>query len=649
MSSIYFYLISGIAATAGIGFSFITRGIFYNSPDTDNELMAHAAAQSHKWKWLSDVHKYSASSRKVSMKECTIIILSIFQKIFRDKTTDRPYVAMTGLAISMSTILIYLIASNYFNQATGLVIAIIYIVSFWPWQISLYGGHVNMANLFFLLSVYSIQMSLGDSLSPFILIAVGGAFFCCCLFSSSSSYKYLVPVFASLFFSEYSYLIVSRDFGALKASLPINYLISLDTVIIAVFLFAYLFVRATYKILIKKMYNKEAPDFLNKMIQGRDSFALEHYINSANKKILRLGCWLFWLLFSLLTIINSVFISTIIAFVAGFALIFLVISLPNIKENTVKYFSYMLAHKKKTHFKGYVNYFAKRGIAVQGNMRGVGLSWVPKMLWTFAPFHIILFVTAFAVGLYRSIGSGNITESITLIIVTIIALSPIIWSEITTAPQISRTYSPGLITSLLLPAYVISGTIWTAYTLLLFSGFGILTFAWNLWRFSDDVYPARMTVQNFMRIIRQLGINDIYTYQTSSNFNLMGSIPGIGKSEYLPKQWDIVPPFRIHYIQRLDEVVDGWIAIPGANILAITPTGENISDDYTKDPLLNRLIETKQMEKIAVAKLKTCFTSTIWINEDEVTSYCALHLKDFGPDDLYRGHAWLVHSSKLKI
>ena len=65
------------------------------------------------------------------------------------------------------------------------------------------------------------------------------------------------------------------------------------------------------------------------------------------------------------------------------------------------------------------------------------------------------------------------------------------------------------------------------------------------------------------------------------------------------------------------------------------------------DPMLNYLIETKKIEKIAMAKLKTYFTSTIWINEDDLPSYCALHLKDFGPDDRYRAHAWLVHSSKL--
>ena len=157
-----------------------------------------------------------------------------------------------------------------------------------------------------------------------------------------------------------------------------------------------------------------------------------------------------------------------------------------------------------------------------------------------------------------------------------------------------------------------------------------------------------MTVLKFMRIVRRLGINDIYTYQTSFNGHFVNAIPGIGRSEYLPER-NVVPPFRVHYIKRLDEVTNGWIAIPGINHLSVTPTGENISDDYTKDPIRNNLIETKQMEKIAEVKFKTYSTSTIWINEDEVASYCALHLKLIGqPENRHHGYAWLVHSSKIK-
>lgn len=641
----YFYLILGIATAFGAAFVISIRGIYYNSPDTDNELMAYAAAQSHKWRWLSDVHKYSASTIKVSMKEWTIILLSIFQKIFKDKTTNRPYTVMTGLAVSVSTVLIYLIASGYFNQTAGLIVSVLYIISFWPWQVSLYGGHANIANLFFLLSIYSIQLVAGVAPIPsFILTAAGGAFLGFSLFSSPSAYKYFIAVFAALFFSTYRGFFTSNDIAALNDALPINHLLLLDGIIAAAFLFAYILILSTYASIVKKMYCREAPNFLNKIISARDRFPLEHYIAHANKKVKMLIRWSFWILFALLILFNFIPTSTLLVFAIGFILVFFMITLPNVKENVIKYFTCMLVHKRRSHFKYHVNDFAKIGIAVHRTTRGAGLSWVPKMLWTFAPFHTALFAAVFMWGQYESISAGNMYESVRLVVIAFVSLSPVIWAEITGAPQVSRTYSPGLITGLLLPAYAISGMSAT-YALIIFSNFVILAFSWNLWKFTVDVYPARMTVRNLMRIIRQLGINDIYTYQTALNGLFVDAIPGIGKSEYLPKR-DIVPPFRIHYIRRLDEVKDGWIAIPGIGRIDMI-LHNHPDNDYSNDPILNHLIKTKQIEKIAAVKLKTYSTSTILAHEDEVTSYCAFYFKR-GVDDLYRGYAWLVHSSLIK-
>lgn len=643
-----FYLILGISAFFGVAFAISTKGIFYHTPDTDNELMAYAAAQSHKWKWFSDVHKYSASTRKCSMKEWTIILLSIFQKIFRSKTTDWPYTAMTGLSISFSTLLIYAITANYFNEVTGLLIALLYIISFWPWQVSLYGGHANMANLFFLLSAYSIQISFGVSIFPLILITVGGVFLGFCLFSSPSSHKYLIGIFAALFFNSYRNFFESNNISEIIHTLPINHLVLMDVIILAIFLLATTLVLFTYKWIVKKIYNQKAPKFLNKLMSGRENFSLEHYIDNAHKKIKTLLFWEFWLLLSFLLAINLIPLSTLLAFAAGFVFVFFAINLPNTKENVVEYFACMLEHKKKTHFKSYVEYFAKRGISVQRNTRGAGLSWVPKLLWKFAPFHMALFIVMFAIGEYQSIATRNTSESVLIIIISLVALSPIIWAELTKAPQASRLYSPSLITSLLLPAYILSGAVWTVYTLLLPLGILVLIFAWNFWRFTDDIYPARMTIRSLMKVVRKHNINEIYTYSTSHNAAFIYAVPGIGKQEYLPRQ-DIVPPFKINYIRRLDEVKDGWIAIPGTSGKSLTAAGLSEPDqDYISDPLLNHLIETRRIEKIAEAKFKTYGTSTIWIHEDDITSYRSLHLKDIGPKDLYRGYAWLIHSSKLK-
>lgn len=650
MMDLYFYLVLGISACFGIAFAISTRGIFYHTPNTDNELMAYAAAQSHKWKWPSDVHKYSASTRKVSMKEWTVILLSVFQKILRDKTTDWPYVTMTGTAVSASTILIYLIAANYFNPTVGLIVSSLYIVSFWPWQVSLYGGHSNIANLFFLLAIYSIQVAFNYTTYQPVLLATGGAFLGLCLFSSPSSHKYFPAIFAALFFNTYRDLFTSYNIGAIIKALPANQFLLLNIIVVMLFLFAGIFVLITYKTIITSIYLKKAPVFLNKLISGRDRFALEHYLENAKKKISTLRRWVFWILVSSLILVNSIPISTLFVFAAGFIFIFLLITMPNIRENVIEYFACMLEHKKKTHFRDYVDYFAKRGITVQRNTRGAGLSWIPKLLWLFVPFHTVIFIALFVLAQYKAFGANDMAESIFLVLITLISLSPIIWAEITKAPQASRLYSPSLITLLLLPAYVLSNLHLNTFVMLISSGIVLIVFAWNFWRFLDDIYPARMTVRNLMKTVRKLGITDIYTYRTNFNLAFVDTVPGIGKSEYLPESENKTQsPFRVHYIQRLDEVENGWIAVPGTSGKSLTAAGlSELDQDYISDPLLNHLIETKRIEKIAEAKFKTYGTSTIWINEDDITSYRSLHLKDIGPKDLYRGHAWLIHSSQLK-
>ena len=105
------------------------------------------------------------------------------------------------------------------------------------------------------------------------------------------------------------------------------------------------------------------------------------------------------------------------------------------------------------------------------------------------------------------------------------------------------------------------------------------------------------------------------------------------------------------YIESILDVDDGWIAIPGTSSKAINMESEVetiANGDYIKDPILNKLLETKDIEKIATVKFKTYGTSRIWSHESEVTSYRDLILHEITDKDRFRGYAWLIHSSKLK-
>src|SRR3989344_1209405 len=138
-------IILAASSAFAVLFSIVTRKIQYHGPNTDNELMVHAAAQSYRLRWFSDLHKYSLSPFKMGMKEFTVILISVFQKILRDKKSDHTYATLSGTMVSVSSILIFLIGSNYWGPTVGFFLGFFFLFSFWPWQISLYGGHPNVA------------------------------------------------------------------------------------------------------------------------------------------------------------------------------------------------------------------------------------------------------------------------------------------------------------------------------------------------------------------------------------------------------------------------------------------------------------------------------------------------------------------------
>lgn len=61
------------------------------SVDTDDEYRVRAVAQSHKWHWPSDMHK--CGTIKTNTKDGMILLLVLFQKLFRNNYSERPLMA----------------------------------------------------------------------------------------------------------------------------------------------------------------------------------------------------------------------------------------------------------------------------------------------------------------------------------------------------------------------------------------------------------------------------------------------------------------------------------------------------------------------------------------------------------------------------
>src|SRR3989338_592916 len=637
-----FYLISILLLSLGfwLFFLFAIRNIYFVGPGTDNELFVRAAARSDQWKWFSDVHKFDHF--KTGTKAFTIILLSVFQKIFRDKTGDRPYVALAGTTVSASAILIYLICSNYWNPPIGFAVAVLFLISFWSWQIAVYGGHINVATMVFLFSIYFLQQT-DTATYPEIWLAVSGAFLFLTIYSSSSASKYAPMFFSAVFYEKYSPLLKQKVMTALGKEIILNHSILFNIAIPALFLIIFLTLKLSYRRIITAMYLEKSFPFLNKRLGNRDQFSLEYYIDRARKKLNYYALWGLRFMLFILILVNVLGFDYLISIITGFLFAILLLLSPNILEHLLSYTGFMTGRLSRPHFKLYIEYFTKRGIKESAYYpRGGGWKWIPKILFRFIPGHMILSIFLLAMLLSDFILKNSYPNPVIFMLLLFASLSPILWMEITKGAQLSRTYFPGFIGILLFIGYSLSvleinqKILW-----IIFISSGLSIFAWNLWIFVTDIYPARMTILNLVNSLKKRGINKIYTYKTPYNDAFMGAIP-----------LNVLKEFQIDYITTLDEIkeTNAWVVIPGTSCKSISVSSNMAvveGGDYIKDPVLNELINTRKIEKIAVAKFKTVGTSRIWVHEDEVSSYRDLILGDIGEADRFRSHGWLINIDSI--
>src|SRR3989344_5032921 len=483
----YLYLILGLAAASSIIFSFMTKGVLYATPDTDNELMAYAAAQSHRWRWLSDLHKMGLG--KTGMKDLTVILISVFQKIFRNKTDDHPYIALAGTAHAFSSLLVYFIASEYWDPAIALFLGLLYLFSVWNWQIALYGGHANVATMLVLLSVWFTQQTNNGLMWPGIWLVAAGMMFCFAQFASASTIKYTPLFFGAIIFERYQIFIKGGDWLNTYPFIINSQLYKLNIFVIIIFLLSILFLRLFYKKIVSAIYYGKAFGFLNKIISGKELFPIEHYFQHAKKRINQLAVWGLWAVVGFLLLVNLVGLYYFLLVMTGFIVGFLILTLPNIKKSFRYYFNFILETqiRRKTHFKSYIHYFAEKGLNTSRRTRGAGLAWLPKMFMRMIPFHTAIFIISVIGSLYAVpfLGGKIWINYTTTLLIIILSLSPIIWAEMTKAQQLSRSYSPGLTGMMLLIGY-------GAYLLEIFSFSYFypliiitlsITIPWNLWVF----------------------------------------------------------------------------------------------------------------------------------------------------------------------
>lgn len=650
---IYFPSIITFTVILYTGFLRLTRKIHFAFPQGEDSLtMVDIAAQSSLLRWPSQVQRPNILG--MYMKGVTILLLVLFQKVFRDKKSMVPLVALWATANAISTILVFLIAASYFNPLIGFILSLLFVTSFWPWQTALTMGHINIATTIFLAGVYSTIhiFTFTGNTSP-LWLASAGAFFACLFFSSSSAIKYFPFAFVSLVFAKYrsafehgGVLQVIQTVLTPHGEAMIAYIIIPIVLIIAL-----LIVLLVYKQLISRVYAENAPSWLLYVLSllrfdmaGKSQFTLEHYLVYAKNKISQAAkIWIFRAYLFGVVILYPLGLYFLLIFLAGFIAMILFWTLPHVKKGLSFYWHYIrnTQVRQKTAFRGWDEYFAAKGVHTNRYFTASGVKWLPKFFIKFIPGPIIIFYASAIFLIVSKLVTHNSLGLINSIIIMFISILPCLWGEMTNSPKYGRVYLSAYPGFLLLIGYALYQINPNTFSRLILLTFSILVvfFIWNMWKFLSDIFPSRMTVFNLIKCLNDLDIKEFYTYRTDYNLMLIGTInPELRKL------------YTIHYIDNLTEVKDGWIVIPGTSLkTSFWVTDEMRSGiDSIRDPIYNELFEMKKIEQIATAKFKTFSSSPLWIMDSEITSFQELILHANKAEDFLRGHAWLLHSSKLQ-
>ena len=631
-------LICGVTTAVGLLLARMTAGILFLGSNTDSEKQVRAAAHSREWVWPSDMHKYAAG--KARMKDAGVLGLALMQRLLRNFKSEYPLTVWCIVAHSISAVLIFLVASRYWSMGVGGLLFALYLTSFWPYQIILGGGYQGVAQMFLLISAFCFQRAEAGFLPGSFWYLAGGMAVGFMMFSSASGRKYIPLVVGAFLFSQRHQIALPgwMNDGAV-ASCAV--LLLLGSSLGLLFILRFFYMR-----MITAIYYKRAPRCFNALIGNRDKFPLRYYL-AARNRVIRLaakGC-----LGVVALIVSSMFLSRSASFygaeflvAAGIGAVVLLLTFPDVIGNVKGYLSYWNIAALYGHFRIYRDYFAKRGKPIPEGMQGAGLPWLIRYSWRVIPFYVVAYAFSIVALLFSRAGGQPFCAKIGLVA---LSLSPILFGELTHSPQLGRAYFPGFAGLLLLmgaAAFEVTRGISPEGRAFFGSAmvcFVLLNAVWNLLVFSDDVWPARMASARLARALRALRVKTFYTYDTPYNDTFVKALP-----EGVCQQVDI------RYISSLAEVTQGYVVIPETSAKSVNMETQPCAiqrGDFDTDPVLNRIIESKEISRCAVASFKTCGASRIWVHESVVTSYRDLILHEITEEDRWRGRGWILDASRL--
>lgn len=622
-----------------------TRGVFFftGHNSSDNEKMVRMASEIRFWDWPSKMH--SISYGRGQLREYWVLGLNLIRRFFKNKISDHLNIVLALFSNLISSILIYFIGSNYFSREVGFIVALFYITSFWSYEVAIFMGHIHLAQMFILFSIYFIQLTEAASFQhQLLLFFFAGLFYAISFASSSASRKYLPLALAALIYSLRHYLFLPWQENFIFFNQ--NKLIVFSALIFAILIFRFAILQKRHYLVmkVKKILKNDEPD---------------EKITSELSKIAENIIWIVFPLgiFFIFFVKENIFYLHITAFCLGILLVILHLLLPfsNLVENLFRYYKYLYISDWGTHFKAYANVHDKIfGEKLPENFRGYGLPWIPRLLFRMIPVIVILYIlSVLLIGvdqIWEIIqGNKDITVAgVEFLLLIGISLLPILTVEITRGLQVGKSYMPSIIGLLFLVGVALQIMLDFAklndnylflYWLIVL-GVAVLQFIISARMFYLDILPARMAPRQLYEVLRKLKIKEFYTYNNPYNNSFVQTMLYTYPDE-----------FNVHYIQSIEEVTEGIIVIPGTSSKSLSMETEKYAiehGDFIYDELLNQLYIDRKIENLAIAKIKTMGSSKIFVHESEVTSYRDLILKQITEQDRWLGNAWVISALSIQ-
>jgi len=593
----FFIILLTLSSVIHLLFFFISsKSSFEGEPfSTDAGKQIQAINNFSKWKYISDLHKFS--NGKSRMKDIGVIFILLIHKIFPKFYSFTKVTTAILLANFLSTIIFFFLIAKIFNEQTALFCSIIYLFSFWPYMIILHGGFHIVSQLFSLLTILILFDA--NSLFSFFL---AGLFMCCTMFSSASSRKFYLLIYSCLFF---------KFIDPLKLESFHNYKSILILFLLTILLWKSKFYFPILHNLLIKIFNKTI------------SF---NYFSKIFSQFLKTIILIFFPLIVIFILTNdsSSFFYTMAFFLLGSFVAFLIINYPVSLENIIGYLRYT-DMSDVAHFNKIKNYFDKINEKIINGMRAEksGILWIVKYLFLIIRYEIFLLLLLSFFYFYLN---GSL---INYILVLVISLTPIIIGEISKGPQIGRSYYPFFIGFVFFIGFIYFNISSSTYLYMIV----FLGSVYNFYLLFTFIIPERTAVYKLMKYLKKEKIREIYIY--NSKFY----------DWVIPPLKDMLPSLKVRYINTHDECLNKHLLIPGQSHKVVNNFGIS-EDDFDLDKVFINDVNSGTYDKNILLKLKNMGTSKFWMHEDEVSSYRYLLLKDISQNDIDKSFLKLIYINK---